>query len=586
MSIHLSEYIALDSFCNVYSYCRFLYKGFDLVMIATKTKVFLMQMRYTDPRYLSEIGRSSAAQEIHLSQIPKDSHLIAIDAYTIGSGDGTPIIGLTFVHRFRGTDKFFFNIYGLKCPSTARLSAVFQDCLQLQLSYIPFGIFHNALLSPKKEMDFIVSGNDRVHVYRWFHDLSFSEVTGHEHPFRDLFGSQLATGVLCMDARADGKGGVLVALGCQDGAVALGSFPNPSVSVVSSPSAVATWTHYQMDGPVSCLSLFCVAVSASSVAPSSSSSDSRMSPAVIQGVQARAAAAVASAQVEGDEVNPKGAHQIHLVVGAALGYVAFFTDVINCGFDKESYLPHSDEYDSIMCVASVDLDLHGRHQLLLGTFNQRVLIYQTNSEQEVSYELVSTLEFDHPVFAIDSADLSRNGLEELIVTTMYSVQVFEQDMEAVLSKLRMKEELLSEIIGLEKTFSFLSSVAPESTRSSLSSPVSFVGPYISTPHPQSNFSSPSLSSQSSSSNLTNNNNNTTKIKSPTISSATTPKTVTLSLPAALTTKTAAPKSANSSPNTTPTKPPLPAPTKTITPTKTAKAPTPNTKQLVDLDSAA
>jgi hypothetical protein len=49
--------------------------------------------------------------------------------------------------------------------------------------------------------------------------------------------------------------------------------------------------------------------------------------------------------------------ELHLLVGGALGFGAVYGNVLNDGLDNDTFLPHSDISDSVLCTHSADIDL-------------------------------------------------------------------------------------------------------------------------------------------------------------------------------------------------------------------------------------
>jgi len=131
------------------------------------------------------------------------------------------------------------------------------------------------------------------------------------------------------------------------------------------------------------------------------------------------------------------------------------------------------ETDSVLCAAAIDVNLDGRNEIVLGTYSAQLLVYeecdgvegveakekeraqkmvgQSASIAPQGYKLVAAKQLAHPVYSVKSVDLSRIGVCDLVVTTMYSVDILRWSSEAAVDALRDKLQCVEEIKHLEET---------------------------------------------------------------------------------------------------------------------------------------
>ncbi|CDS14020.1 hypothetical protein LRAMOSA06191 [Lichtheimia ramosa] len=127
--------------------------------------------------------------------------------------------------------------------------------------------------------------------------------------------------------------------------------------------------------------------------------------------------------------------ELHIVVTCAIELAIVYRSIENNGLSKSRVLPQSGNYDSVMCSHAMDVDWDGEREIMIGTYGRQVLIYkQVAGTQE--YNVLWRRQFAYPIYRISHLDLNRDGLDELIVSTMYGVHVFQPNMK------RARERLL------------------------------------------------------------------------------------------------------------------------------------------------
>ncbi|KAI9179955.1 hypothetical protein H9P43_005316 [Blastocladiella emersonii ATCC 22665] len=133
--------------------------------------------------------------------------------------------------------------------------------------------------------------------------------------------------------------------------------------------------------------------------------------------------------------------QLNLLIVAASEPALVFRGICADGSGWDAVEPHtlllSDQFDSVLCacVARLRWTDGKRDQLLLGTYGQRVLMYDFDSISN-QYQLVSVKKMAYPVHAMYHADMTGDGLRELVVASLYSLHILQHDMDEVLSLLR------------------------------------------------------------------------------------------------------------------------------------------------------
>ncbi|ORZ31710.1 hypothetical protein BCR44DRAFT_117526, partial [Catenaria anguillulae PL171] len=87
-------------------------------------------------------------------------------------------------------------------------------------------------------------------------------------------------------------------------------------------------------------------------------------------------------------------------------------------------LPHSCTYDTVTCITSEPVLWNGKWQLLLGTYGQRILMYDVDPGVN-GFELVGIKTMAYPVYNLVWTDLDGDGVRELVVVSMYCLHVLQ-----------------------------------------------------------------------------------------------------------------------------------------------------------------
>ncbi|KAI9258231.1 hypothetical protein BDA99DRAFT_515634 [Phascolomyces articulosus] len=125
---------------------------------------------------------------------------------------------------------------------------------------------------------------------------------------------------------------------------------------------------------------------------------------------------------------------LHLVVTCAIELAIVYKCIKKNGLAKSRVLPQSGNYDSVLCSHVMDVDWDGEHEILIGTYGRQVLIYKQVSGTQ-DYNILWQRQFAYPIYRISHLDLNLDGLDELIVTTMYGVHILQPNMKKARERL-------------------------------------------------------------------------------------------------------------------------------------------------------
>ncbi|KAL0090786.1 hypothetical protein J3Q64DRAFT_1707039 [Phycomyces blakesleeanus] len=125
---------------------------------------------------------------------------------------------------------------------------------------------------------------------------------------------------------------------------------------------------------------------------------------------------------------------LHLVVTCAIEQAMVYKSVQINGLSRSRVLPQSSLYDSVLCSHVMDVDWDGEQEILIGTYGRQVLIYKQLEGTE-DYTVLWRRQFAYPIYRMSHLDLNIDGLDELIVITMYGVHIFQPNMKKARKRL-------------------------------------------------------------------------------------------------------------------------------------------------------
>uniref|UniRef100_A0A8D3EG39 Kaptin n=1 Tax=Scophthalmus maximus TaxID=52904 RepID=A0A8D3EG39_SCOMX len=151
------------------------------------------------------------AKEVQFTYIPVDAEIVSIDAFNKSPPNRGLVVGITFIKDSGDKATPFLNIYCDYEPgSEFNLESIAQSCLNLELQFTPFQLYHTEL-------------------------------------FPEL--QQLPSNVLWLDMLSVAGGRRISAFGCQNGCVGL------AVVDQTGPEVLQSW-RVQFDSPISAVLLF------------------------------------------------------------------------------------------------------------------------------------------------------------------------------------------------------------------------------------------------------------------------------------------------------------------------------------------
>lgn len=129
-----------------------------------------------------------------------------------------------------------------------------------------------------------------------------------------------------------------------------------------------------------------------------------------------------------------------MVVTCAIEQAIVYRSIKTNGLSMSKPLPLSGNFDSVLCSHVMDVDWDGEKEILIGTYGRQVIIYKQGMFVQAYYRhahpflkvtgtqfytILWKRQFAYPIYRIVHLDLNRDGLDELIVTTMYGVHIFQ-----------------------------------------------------------------------------------------------------------------------------------------------------------------
>ncbi|XP_049597613.1 KICSTOR complex protein kaptin [Syngnathus scovelli] len=353
------------------------------------------------------------AKEVQFTYIPVDAEIVSIDAFNKSSPKSGLVVGITFIKDSGDKATPFLNIYCDYEPgSEFNLESIAQSCLNLELQFTPFQLYHTEVQSDDgdRETVFLLSGHDqRIHLYKENASLHQFEEQPVERLFPEL--QQLPSNVLWMDMLCIPDGRRLSAFGCQNGCVGL------ALVKQWEPEVLQSW-RVQFDSPISIVLLF---------------------PLFCQ----------TEPEMPGGEKS-FGVEGYNLLVTSTIEMAVVYRNVHERGLSHSLCLADSDQWDAVLCALVIDLDFDGQKEVLLGTYGQELLCYKFQygtGGEEGRFELLWRRSFKSPLLSIIYLDLTGDGLRELAVLTLKGLHILQHSLtstaDLVLERLARRVAALS-----------------------------------------------------------------------------------------------------------------------------------------------
>ncbi|KAM9729100.1 KICSTOR complex protein kaptin [Menidia menidia] len=374
----------LPSQSNIYGLCQ----AGEQELLAATLKGKVVCFRYQELQHRVR----PVAKEVQFTYIPVDAEIVSIDAFNKSPPKRGLVVGITFIKDSGDKATPFLNIYCDYEPgSEFNLESIAQSCLNLELQFTPFQLYHTELQDADggRETVFLLSGHDqRIHLYKENASLHQFE----EQPVEKLFPElqELPSNVLWLDMLSISGGRRLSAFGCQNGCVGL------AVVSQTGPEVLQSW-RVQFDSPISTVLLFPLRCRSS------------------------LAGAEQSAEVEG----------YNLLITSTIEMAVVYRDVQERGLSRSTCLPESDQWDAVLCALVIDLDFDGQKEVLLGTYGQELLCYKfqpTGSGGDGQFQLLWRRSFKSPLLSVIYLDLTGDGLRELAVLTLKGLHILQHSL--------------------------------------------------------------------------------------------------------------------------------------------------------------
>uniref|UniRef100_A0A8B9R996 Kaptin, actin binding protein n=1 Tax=Astyanax mexicanus TaxID=7994 RepID=A0A8B9R996_ASTMX len=356
---------------NMYGLCQ----AGEQELLAATLKGKVVCFRYQDLQHKIR----PVAKEVQFTYIPVDAEIVSIDSFNKSSPNRGLVVGITFIKDSGDKATPFLNIYCDYEPgSEFNLESIAQSCLNLELQFTPFQLYHTELQfeEGQRETVFLLSGHDqRIHLYKENASLHQFEEQPVEKFFPEL--SELPSNVLWMDVLSIDNCRRLTTFGCQNGCVGLALVNQRGPEIVSS------W-RLQQDSPISTVLLFPLKLPAHNIV---------------------------------------GLHTIEMAV--------VYRNVEQNGMSKPVCLTDSDQCDAVLCALLIDLDFDGQQEVLLGTYGQDLLCYkfqQPNGTTEGQFQLMWRRSFKSPLLSVIYLDLTGDGLKELAILTIKGLHILQHSL--------------------------------------------------------------------------------------------------------------------------------------------------------------
>lgn len=135
---------------------------------------------------------------------------------------------------------------------------------------------------------------------------------------------------------------------------------------------------------------------------------------------------------------------LSMVVTYSLGESRIFSDILTDGLENCQSLESSDLYDCVTSAWAADLTFDGNLTILLGTFGQELLAYRRDG---AGWNLQWRRSFPAPIVGVRYADLTGDGVKEVIVITTSGVQILQHDLENVKETALKRLNMISKLVN-------------------------------------------------------------------------------------------------------------------------------------------
>lgn len=404
-----AHYFLLPSQGNIYSLSKLcMCNGNNKILAASlRRKIFSFEYTCSDGVLIP------AVREVVFTYIPSGAEIISIDSFNKSTSGDDFVIGITIIKASNENNtETYLNIYSEWEPNSEfNLESVAQNCLMLELDFIPYQLYHSHILvnendEETKEVVWLLSGSDnKIHVFRedrLNHCYSQVEVDTYFPEFSDI-----PSVVMWMDIRYNEEYTQrLTAYGCECGYMKLSVVDPQKREVMSSWNA-------RFAGSVSSVHLF-----------------------------DRYSSVQCPSFLEQEKKKLPEDPQINLLVTSTLQPSVVYMNVVQNGLSCSHLLPSSDEFDAVLCSCIADIDMDGEQEILLGTYGQEMLMYKYTSD---AWVLSGKHTFANPIHSVLYVDVTGDGVKELVVLSLRGVHILQHDPDTINEKLLSRyDELIKQ----------------------------------------------------------------------------------------------------------------------------------------------
>nr|XP_027207764.1 KICSTOR complex protein kaptin-like [Penaeus vannamei] len=385
-----AHFFSLPSQGNVYTLTPLTdAKGFTKILVASlQRKVYCLEYTHGRP----------CMRDVPFTYIPGGAEIVSIDAVNRSIIQEDFIIGITIIKKddTTGQQSHFFNIYSdWDLNSDSALDVVSQNCLPLELDFVPYHLYHTKTLGKNGwETVWLLSGSDcTIHLY---------QSDDESHSYQEVEGSQsfpefkFVDGItLWMDISYTQESKRRVTVTCGEG----GNVHMFHVNAENTPEVISSrcilW-----DYPVSSAKVF-------------SSANFLRTPFFLEDIL----------RLQKQE-SPRNEDELSIVVGTTLESCFVYRDFAKA--QKGFRLPESDANDAVTCCIVCDIDQDGINEILMGTYGQVVLVYKW-IQKTSEWILYHTVSLPCPVLSLAYCDVMGDGTFQLIVLTSTGIHILQHD---------------------------------------------------------------------------------------------------------------------------------------------------------------
>jgi len=339
-------------------------------------------------------------KQLQFTYLPNGSEIVSIDAFNKSSETNDFVIGVTIVKGSEtGSCGQYINIYSDWQPDAQNIDDCESEhsCLSLELEFIPYQLSHVIVGS---QFYWILGGSDnKIHVFS-----EAESIQSYEELEEDDTLAEFAAPLPCVPLFTD--------IFTKDGIRTTGTVCENGYLVVSKVDVqrnelLKTW-NTTFDAPLT------------SIAFIRHQTHQLKKPEFLSKVLPDE---ISSSSVTKEQT------KLSLAVGYSLKESMVFTDIDTHGLTKIQWLESSFDYDCVTCLWVADITFQGKPTILLGTYGQELLGYTQDSAG--TWQLSWHKPVSAPILGIRYADLTGDGVKEVIVITSTGVQVFQHQLEDV-----------------------------------------------------------------------------------------------------------------------------------------------------------